>query len=444
MIKSSFTLNETREVIMYKSTFIRCLIWNATLIVLLSLQTGYCQADIGGGDVSDAWTTKAPMPTSRMALSSSVVDGIIYAIGGTRHFHQPAYAIVEAYDPETDAWTTKAPMPTLRAGLSTCVVDGIIYAIGGGSDVESPGLSTVEAYDPATNTWTPKRDMPTPRGYPSTSVVDGIIYAIGGGSDTESPLSTVEAYDPATDTWTTKGDMPGPMAALSTCVVDGIIYAIGGFANAAMTGLSTVRAYDPKTDTWTEKDDMSTPRAALSTCVIDGIIYAIGGRIYPYGGSSSVEAYDPVTNTWMTKSDMPTARCWLSSSMKDGKIYTIGGLHDGGPVATVEEYDPSADLTSVEDVSEANAVPSGFALSQNYPNPFNPSTTIRFDLPKSSFVTLRVYDLLGKEITTLVNEKKSSGEYTIDWNGKDLPSGLYIYQLKAGDFTETRKLVLQK
>ena len=310
-----------------------------TISLALVLALGLASISLGQGD---AWTTKAPMSTPRMALSTCVVDGIIYAIGGSRDFHL-MYAIVEAYDPETDAWTTKAPMPTPRGALSTSVVDGIIYAIGGGSDLGS-SLSTVEAYDPATNTWTTKRDMPTPRGALSTSVVDGIIYAIGGTTVNQygSALSTVEAYDPVTNTWTTKRDMPCPKDGFSTCVVDGIIYAIGGGFNHP-TALSTVTAYDPKTDTWTEKDDMPTPRAGLSTCGVDGIIYAIGGRIIEFGFLSAVEAYDPVTNTWMKMTDMPTGRSWLSSSAVDGKIYAIGGLH-GGSVTTVEEYDPSSDL----------------------------------------------------------------------------------------------------
>ena len=348
---------------------------------------------------------------------------------------------------QDDPWTTKAPMPTPRAGLSTSVVDGIIYVIGGGMSLSSTFFSTVEAYDPATNTWTTMRDMPTPRAFFSTSVVDGIIYAIGGCTVNQCgmALATVEAYDPATNTWTTKRDMPGPLDGFSTCVADGIIYAIGGgFNNPTCTAVSTVYAYDPKTDTWTEKDDMPTPRMGLSTCGVDGTIYAIGGRIIVSGGLSTVEVYDPVTNTWVTKSDMPTARGYLSSSTVDGKIYAIGGRHGSVTVATVEEYDPSSDLTSVEGVSEATAVPSGFALSQNYPNPFNPSTTIKFYLPKSAFVTLKIFDILGKEITTLVNEKKSSGEYTINWNAEGLSSGIYLYKLKAGEFVETRKLVLQK
>ncbi|MHC4323559.1 MAG: Kelch repeat-containing protein [Planctomycetota bacterium] len=312
-----------------------------TITPALVLTLGLASISLGRGDI---WTTKTPMPTQRMVLSTSVVDGIIYAIGGVQDFQQPAFATVEAYDPETDAWTTKAPMPTPRGALSTCVVDGIIYAIGGGSDLWS-SLSTVEAYDPATNTWTTMSDMPTPRMALSTSVVDGIIYAIGGCTVNQGggALATVQAYDPATDTWTTKHDMPGPKDGFSTCVADGIIYAVGGGFNNP-TALSTVFAYNPKTDTWTEKEDMPTPRAGLSTCVVDGTIYTIGGRIIEFGFLSAMEAYDPTTNTWMTKTDMPTSRSWLSSSTADGKIYAIGGLHDGVSVATVEEYDPSSDL----------------------------------------------------------------------------------------------------
>jgi hypothetical protein len=100
-------------------------------------------------------------------------------------------------------------------------------------------------------------------------------------------------------------------------------------------------------------------------------------------------------------------------------------------------------LVSV-DFKDRNLSPNQMTLYQNYPNPFNPITTIRFDLPKSSFVTLKIFDVLGREVTTLINEKKSAGEYTVKWNSKGLPSGMYLYQLKAGNFIETKKLVLQK
>lgn len=85
-----------------------------------------------------------------------------------------------------------------------------------------------------------------------------------------------------------------------------------------------------------------------------------------------------------------------------------------------------------------------FALSQNYPNPFNPSTEIRFTISIAGFTTLVVYDLLGSEITALVNEFKHPGEYTVVWNASNLSSGVYYYQLKVGNYIEVKKLVLMR
>ncbi len=87
---------------------------------------------------------------------------------------------------------------------------------------------------------------------------------------------------------------------------------------------------------------------------------------------------------------------------------------------------------------------SDFSLSQNYPNPFNPSTLIEYKVPQYSFVEIKVYDVLGIEITTLVDEFKSEGIYKVQFNTNGLPSGVYIYSMKAGDFTEVKKMILMK
>jgi len=100
--------------------------------------------------------------------------------------------------------------------------------------------------------------------------------------------------------------------------------------------------------------------------------------------------------------------------------------------------DPSAGLPNAADI------PKHFALNQNYPNPFNPATEIKYQIPELSFITLKIYDVLGSEITTLVNEDKPIGTYTIDFDASNLPSGVYFYQLRAGDFVETKKMVLVK
>lgn len=100
-------------------------------------------------------------------------------------------------------------------------------------------------------------------------------------------------------------------------------------------------------------------------------------------------------------------------------------------------------VTGVDIVSRGN-VPDYFGLDQNYPNPFNPGTTIRFMVPKSDFVTLKVYNVLGKEVATLAEGYYQAGEYRVEWDAVDLPSGVYFYRLQTGTFNTTRKLMLLK
>ena len=101
----------------------------------------------------------------------------------------------------------------------------------------------------------------------------------------------------------------------------------------------------------------------------------------------------------------------------------------------------SALLTSVEQIS---GLPQNFNLTQNFPNPFNPSTKIEYSIPEESFVQLKVYDILGNEIATLINEEQSAGSYRADFSGANLSSGLYIAKLQAGHYSKTIKMTLLK
>lgn len=101
--------------------------------------------------------------------------------------------------------------------------------------------------------------------------------------------------------------------------------------------------------------------------------------------------------------------------------------------------DLTVDVELVDDV-----VPSGYMLEQNYPNPFNPATTISFSIPKSEVVTLKIYDMLGREISTLINEVKSAGVYNATFDASRLASGTYIYSLRVGDFQQSKKMTLIK
>ncbi len=93
-------------------------------------------------------------------------------------------------------------------------------------------------------------------------------------------------------------------------------------------------------------------------------------------------------------------------------------------------------------IKETQQTPTTFVLLQNYPNPFNPSTTIKFELPKSAELTLSVYDMLGREVAVLLNEKREPGSYDVMFDGNRLSSGVYFYRLRAGDFLETKRFLL--
>jgi hypothetical protein len=105
-------------------------------------------------------------------------------------------------------------------------------------------------------------------------------------------------------------------------------------------------------------------------------------------------------------------------------------------------YKSNSIVTNVNDQIQAEI--SSFSLKQNYPNPFNPVTTIAYTIKELGFVQIRVYDILGKEVSTLVNEEKPAGSYEVEFDASDLSSGIYFYQLKAGEFAATKKLILLK
>jgi hypothetical protein len=116
--------------------------------------------------------------------------------------------------------------------------------------------------------------------------------------------------------------------------------------------------------------------------------------------------------------------------------------------ATVEIHNPGTieliaykNVTSVQDKTPVFTIHE-FALEQNYPNPFNPSTVISYQVASFGKVSLKLFDLLGSEVATLVNEVKSAGTYTVTFNAANMPSGVYFYRLKAGSFSKTKKLVL--
>ncbi|MGB5896065.1 MAG: T9SS type A sorting domain-containing protein, partial [Ignavibacteriaceae bacterium] len=144
--------------------------------------------------------------------------------------------------------------------------------------------------------------------------------------------------------------------------------------------------------------------------------------------------------------------CYSSdiSDYQHWEVYTINA--DGTNIIRVTNT--SSDATAINPVwmpidnstysDEVNLLPERFQLHQNYPNPFNPSTTIIYSVPIKSFISLKIYDVLGNEVAVLVNEEKLVGKYEVEYEARGLTSGIYLYKLIAGSFVETKKMILLK
>ena len=188
-----------------------------------------------------------------------------------------------------------------------------------------------------------------------------------------------------------------------------------------------------------------------------GVIYHSAGYDIPFSAQPSgfTETFNAVValdtqNVWVAGNGGTIARTtdggtsWqkilIETSAKLNSICFVDAnngwiVGDSGIVICIR----NDSLTSVQNQS---SVLTSFRLLQNFPNPFNPNTKINYSIWQQSFVTLKVYDLLGREVATLVNEEKPAGEYEVDFIGSNLSSGVYFYQLQAGNFIETKKMIL--
>jgi N-acetylneuraminic acid mutarotase len=244
---------------------------------------------------TDRWTAKAPMPVGLHHVGIAVAGGRLYVIGGYKQsglsVWQPV-ATLYAYDPATDTWAERAPMPTARGALSVTVLDGHLYAIGGHDGTAN--TAAVEVYDPAQNRWTTRASLPTPRDHLASATVAGKLYAIGGRlkGDYHRNLSITERYDPATDQWQRVADLPTARSGIAASVVGGTVYVFGG--EGADGTFRENEAYDAGRDAWRAMAPMPTARHGLGSAVVQGRIHVISGGPTPGGSFSDVhEVFTP-------------------------------------------------------------------------------------------------------------------------------------------------------
>ncbi len=176
-------------------------------------------------------------------------------------------------------------------------------------------------------------------------------------------------------------------------------------------------------------------------------LYAYDSNLYAGTYGSGVFLSNNNGTNWSPVNSGLEYQIILSLVVKDSVLFaaTLGGGVWMSPLSEL--------VTDVTDNAN-NKIPSSFILEQNYPNPFNPTTTIKYSIPQSGFVTIKVFNLLGQEVATLVSKEQRAGEYSIEFSAKggsasggnasNLASGIYMYRLQAGNYSLTRKMILLK
>ncbi|XP_051555492.1 actin-binding protein IPP [Myxocyprinus asiaticus] len=258
---------------------------------------------------SQYWTTVSSLHQARSGLGVSVLEGMIYVVGGEKD--SMIFDCTERYDPVTKQWAAVASLNYPRCGVGVCSCHGALYALGGwiGSEIGK----TMERYDPAENKWEVIGSMAVPRYYFGCCELQGFIYVIGGISDEGTELRTAEVYDPISRRWSALPIMVTRRAYVGVASLNNCIYAVGGW-NEALGSLDTVEKYCLEEEKWVEVASMAVPRAGVTVAAVNGLLYAVGGRTSSRDFSApvtvdSVEIYDPHLDTWTEIGNMITSRC---------------------------------------------------------------------------------------------------------------------------------------
>jgi hypothetical protein len=210
-------------------------------------------------------------------------------------------------------------------------------------------------------------------------------------------------------------------------------------------GTSTVQQIDPQTGS--NNEFITGLRGAIGIMPLkesgdtDYLVlqHNSGATIFPpFSGPGLLLHFESPTDPPTLVADCFVRPTSMTLDKKSGKMYVS---EDAGRVVVLNL---SSILTKSSELKQTGSIPDAFVLDQNYPNPFNPSTVISYQLPVSSNVTLNVYDLLGNEVATLVDEYKPAGKYNIEFSAAGLTSGIYFYGLKTGEYASTKKMLLIK
>lgn len=238
---------------------------------------------------SNSWTPRAALPSARYDGNGAVaINGLLYLPGG-RNSAGALTKTLYVYTLATNAWSTKAPLPTPSGCGASVMINGRLYVLTG-CDGTSGFKARLHRYTPSSNTWTARASAPSAHGSPAVGVINGKLYVAGGRNAAGTAVATLHVYDPATNTWSTKAPMPSARFRAAGQVINGKLYVVGG-TNAAGAELAATVVYNPATNQWSTQAAMPTARTRLGAAVINNQLYAVGG--WATADLATVERYTP-------------------------------------------------------------------------------------------------------------------------------------------------------
>ncbi len=409
------------------------------------------------------WSSRLNLPSARYYAASMRNGFGMISLGGLGVNNVPKNEVLE-YDLVADRYEN---LPNLTNTITHNIgvkFDGALLSIGGYKDGASLPTDEVYRMDLKTFTWSDYGNYSKKIFYGRAAVIDHEqLYVLGGSDENNNLLNDVNYLSKGSNIWNSATPMPGDGRGdgAVTSLDKGRILYVGGYTNnferlqVDSVLIGAVNPSNPADITWTRGTNFpGGPKARFQA-------YSWGnGKAIIVGGSSSddfsstseVWVYDADGDSWTAWTQLPnkttpiTAYQGTSFRLADNiwQLNIAGGI-TSGPIWTAshEMYiDTLETIVSVQEITEE--IPSEYRLQQNFPNPFNPVTRLQFSIPNSSFVKIEVFNTLGEIVEILVSENLAAGIYNYSWNASGFSSGIYFYKLQAGNFIETKKMILMK
>jgi hypothetical protein len=447
------------------------------------------------------WTTGVPTPVPLGAAAMVAASGKLYLLGGGTSTVSTGTTTALSYDPSTGAWTSIAPLPVaLSAHGAVAWGDSVIFVFGGPWTGSATNLN-IHYYRIATNTWgTITNSLPAGMGRRTFAygLVDGNKLIMCAGYNTtylKTLLVGTIGSSASQITWVMGPDVPTTYTGLSRPGGTGInkyFFCVGG--ERAGGGYHDIAyVYDVTTNTWIDEiGPKPLPTSNIysqvtSTAFDDSVrVFAPGGYNGTYHAEFDAIACgqlyvipveltsftatangSDVTLNWRTATEVNNYGFQIERNSGAGFVevgfvpgagtiaepqlysFTDAGLNAGEYSYRLKQIDYDGSFEYSSTISVDVTTPSQFYLEQNYPNPFNPATTIGFSLAVDSKVILKIYNALGQEVSTVVNENISEGFHEKFFDASSLNSGVYFYKIEATgvdgqSFTQVRKMILTK